>query len=253
MPLYARIERELRARLAGAEPGDVVPAESTLAAEFGVARMTMRAALNALEADGLIERIQGRGTFVRRQPTPRTAGTLLSFQDQVRNWGRTPSSRLIAAEVRAASAEEATALQLAAAEPRVVSIVRVRLADGTPLVVEYACFPPHLTDLLDRDLEAGSLHRALHDRGLRPTLGSSTLTARPAGADGAHLQVPPGESLLVETRLIVDQNAAPLEFTVSRYVGARYALQVTFDVQPPRADAQPPVPEAQPQPTGESR
>ncbi|MFD0783063.1 GntR family transcriptional regulator, partial [Micromonospora azadirachtae] len=41
-PLYVRIERELRARLAQARPGDVVPAESTLAAEFGVARMTVR-------------------------------------------------------------------------------------------------------------------------------------------------------------------------------------------------------------------
>ena len=114
-PLYQRIERELRARLAQARPGDVVPAESMLAEEFGVARMTVRAALNALEADGLIERIQGRGTFVRQRPTPRAAGTLMSFHDQVRGWGRTPSSRLVEAELRAARAAEAAALQLAAA------------------------------------------------------------------------------------------------------------------------------------------
>lgn len=233
-PLYVRIERELRARLARARPGDVVPAESVLAEEFGVARMTMRAALNALESDGLIERIQGRGTFVRQQPVPRAAGTLMSFHDQIRSWGRNPSSRLMEAEVRAASAEEAAALQLAAAAPRVVSIVRVRLADDVPLAVEYACFPPYLDALLDRDVETGSLHRALHELGLRPTLGSSTLTAQPAGPDGERLHVPATEPLLVETRLIVDQHSAPLEYTISRYVGARYALQVTFDVQPPR-------------------
>lgn len=40
--------------------------------------------------------------------------------------------------------------------------------------------------------------------------------------------------MLVETRLIVDQRSAPLEYTVSRYVGERYDLHVTFDVQPPR-------------------
>ena len=233
-PLYVRIERALRARLDQAQPGDVVPAESALAEEFGVARMTVRAALNALEADGLIERVQGRGTFVRQRPAPRTAGTLMSFQDQMRSWGRRPSSRLVEAEVRPASAEEAAALQLVAAAPRVVSIVRVRLADDVPIAVEYACFPSHLTALLDVDLEAGSLHRALHDLGLRPTLGSSTLTAQPAGRDGSRLQVPPAEPLLVENRLIVDQHSAPLEHTVSRYVGSRYALQVTFDVQPPR-------------------
>ncbi|WP_238014519.1 GntR family transcriptional regulator [Dactylosporangium sp. AC04546] len=236
-PLYVRIERELRTRLAQARPGDALPAESVLAEEFGVARMTMRAALNALEADGLIERIQGRGTFVRQPPAPRAAGTLMSFQDQVRNWGRTPSSRLVEAEVRAASAAEAAALRLTAAAPRVVSIARVRMADGTPLAVEYACFPAHLTALLDADLEGGSLRRVLHDLGLRPTLGSSTLTAQPAGPDGERLHVPAAEPLLVETRLIVDQHSAPLEYTVSRYVGSRYALQVTFDVQPPQTGA----------------
>ncbi|GAA0910650.1 GntR family transcriptional regulator [Virgisporangium aurantiacum] len=232
-PLYMRIERELRTRLVGARPGDVVPAESVLAEEFGVARMTVRAALNALESDGLIERIQGRGTFVRQRPAPRAAGTLMSFQDQVRSWGRVPRSRLVEGEVRAASAAEAAALQLTAAAPRVVSIVRVRFADDVPLAVEYACFPPHLDALLDLDLETGSLHRALHEKGLRPTLGSSRLTAQRAGGDGELLQVPAGEPLLVETRLIVDQHSAPLEYTVSRYVGDRYDLHVTFDVQPP--------------------
>lgn len=234
-PLYVRIERELRARVAQSRPGDAVPAESALAQEFGVARMTVRAALNALETDGLIERIQGRGTFVRQPPTTRAAGTLISFQDQIRSWGRTPSSRLVEAAVRAASAQEAAALQLTATEPQVVSIVRVRLADQVPLAIEYACFAPHLTALLEADLEAGSLHRALHDLGLRPTLGSSTLTAQPAGPDGARLAVPAEEPLLVETRLIVDQFSTPLEHTISRYVGSRYALQVTFDVQPPTA------------------
>lgn len=238
-PLYVRIERELRTRVARARPGDAVPAESALAVEFGVARMTVRSALNALEADGLIERVQGRGTFVRERPQARNAGTLMSFQDQVLSWGRTPSSRLVEAAVRAASAQEAAALQLTAQAPRVVSIVRVRLADQVPLAIEYACFTPHLTALLDVDLEAGSLHRALYDLGLRPTMGSSTLTAQPAGPDGPRLQVTAEEPLLVETRLIVDQLSAPLEYTISRYVGSRYALQVAFDVQPPTTGDRP--------------
>jgi GntR family transcriptional regulator len=171
---------------------------------------------------------------LRPGPEPRAAGSLMSFQDLVRSWGRTPAARLVQGEVRAAAPAEAAALQLSAAAPRVVSIVRVRIADDVPLAVEYACFPAHLDGLLGLDLETGSLHRALHERGLRPTLGSSRLTARRAGRDGALLHVPVDEPLLVETRLIVDQHAAPLEYTVSRYVGDRYDLQVTFDVQPPR-------------------
>jgi GntR family transcriptional regulator len=230
MPLYARIERALRARLAVAAPGDALPSEPALAAEFGVARMTVRAALDRLAADGLIERVPGRGTFARARPAPRPAGTLMSFHDQVRSWGQVPSSRVVEATLRPATADERTGLCLETAE-RVVAIVRVRLAGTTPLAVEHACFPPHLADLLELDLESDSLHRALRDRGLHPTLGSSTLTAEAAGSQAPLLAVPAAEPLLVETRLIVDQHAAPLERTISRYVGSRYALRVTFDVE----------------------
>jgi GntR family transcriptional regulator len=229
-PLYARIEQVLRTRLAAASPGDPLPSEPALAAEFGVARMTVRAALDRLAADGLVERVPGRGTFVRPRPAPRPAGTLMSFHDQVRSWGQVPSSRVAEAALRPATADERTSLRLAPGA-QVVSIVRVRLAGATPLALENACFPPHLAHLLELDLEHESLHRALRDRSLRPTLGSSTLTAEAAGPHAALLDVPAAEPLLVETRLIADQRAEPLERTVSRYVGSRYALQVTFDVE----------------------
>jgi GntR family transcriptional regulator len=229
-PLYARIEQVLRTRLTAASPGDPLPSEPALAAEFGVARMTVRAALDRLAADGLVERVPGRGTFVRPRPAPRPAGTLMSFHDQVRSWGQSPSSHVVEAAVRQAGADERASLRLGPGA-QVVSIVRVRLAGATPLALEHACFPPHLAHLLELDLEHESLHRALRERGLRPTLGSSTLTAEAAGPHAALLDVPATEPLLVETRLIADQRAEPLERTVSRYVGSRYALQVTFDVE----------------------
>lgn len=229
-PLYARIEQALRTRLAAAAPGDPLPSEPALAAEFGVARMTVRAALDRLAADGLVERVPGRGTFVRPRPAPRPAGTLMSFHDQVRSWGRVPSSRLVEAGLRQASADERAALRLGPGA-RVVAIVRVRLAGATPLALEHACFPPQLAHLLELDLEHESLHRALRERGVHPTLGSSTLTAEAAGPHAGLLDVPATAPLLVETRLIVDQRADPLERTVSRYVGSRYSLQVTFDVE----------------------
>jgi GntR family transcriptional regulator len=229
-PLYARIEQALRTRLAAASPGDLLPSEPSLAAEFGVARMTVRAALDRLAADGLVERVPGRGTFARPRPVPRPAGTLMSFHDQVRSWGQVPSSRVVEAALRPATADERAALRLAPGA-QVVAIVRVRLAGADPLALEHACFPPCLAHLLELDLEHESLHRALRERGLRPTLGSSTLTAEAAGPHAGLLAVPASEPLLVETRLIVDQRAEPLERTVSRYVGSRYALQVTFDVE----------------------
>ena len=48
--------------------GKQIPTVEGLAAEYGVARMTIRQALDKLEADGLIERFRAKGTFVKRQP-----------------------------------------------------------------------------------------------------------------------------------------------------------------------------------------
>ncbi|WP_116948773.1 GntR family transcriptional regulator [Jiangella endophytica] len=226
-PLYERIEKRLRARVDTAADGDPFPSEQQLAREFGVARMTVRQALAGLERDGRLERFPGRGTFVRAPAAVRPVGTLLSFHDQMVAAGRTPRSRLLEACVRPAGDDEAAAL---APGGEVVAVTRVRLADDVPVAVERAVFAGSLGALLDADLESGSLHQALRRLGLRPTLGSSVLTAGTAGPDAAALGVDPGTPMLIETRTIVDQHGAPLEHTVSRYVAERYALKVDFTV-----------------------
>jgi DNA-binding GntR family transcriptional regulator len=58
----------LRAQIESGElpAGRIVPSENTLSQQHGLARGTVVKALDALEREGLVERIQGRGTFVRR-------------------------------------------------------------------------------------------------------------------------------------------------------------------------------------------
>ena len=66
-PLWAQLADILRKQIrAGKLPsGRVIPSESTLMQEHEVARGTVRKAIDALVAEGLVERVQGRGTFVR--------------------------------------------------------------------------------------------------------------------------------------------------------------------------------------------
>ncbi|KAB2350083.1 GntR family transcriptional regulator [Actinomadura rudentiformis] len=226
-PLYERIEKRLRARLDAAADGDLLPSEPQLAKEFGVARMTVRAALAGLE------RVPGKGTFVRKAAPARPVGTLLSFHDETLAAGRTPSSRVLYAARRAASPEERANLYPAGAPQDVIAISRVRLADGLPVALEHAAFPADLDTLLTADLEVDSLHATLRRLGRNPTLGSSVLTARTADDDAAELGVSPTTPLLVETRSILDQHGDPLEYTISCYVADRYALKVDFTVAAP--------------------
>ena len=230
-PIYERIENQPRRRLAAATDGDPFPSEPRLAEEFGVSRMTVRAALAGLERDGMLERVPGRGSFVRKSAAHRPVGILLSFHDQALAEGKTPRSRVVKAERRAASAQEIAALyQEEPAEREVIAISRVRLFDDTPIAIEHATFPATLESLLTTDLETGSLHNALRRLGRVPTFGSSILTARTADEDAPDLGVAPPTPMLVETRSISDQDGNPLEYTISAYVADRYALKVDFDV-----------------------
>ncbi|WP_406044471.1 GntR family transcriptional regulator [Micromonospora sp. NBC_00898] len=233
-PRYYRIEQALRARIAASRPHDPLPSEPDLARQHGVSRMTARAAVTKLVDDGLAYRVPGRGTFVAVPASPRRADNLVRFSDEVRRQGRQPSSRVVTAQTRPATTEEAARLRLRAGSD-VVYIERVRLADGEPVVVEKAAFPGSLKALLAGDLAGGSLHEAVTALGRTPTRGVATLAARQATRDDAQLLgVSVGSALLVEQRVILDDRDEPLELTESRYAGERYSLNLSFGVEPPR-------------------
>jgi GntR family transcriptional regulator len=231
-PRYRAIEQALRERIAALHPGDRLPSDSDLCAEFGVSRMTARNAMARLAEEGLVVRDPGRGSFVAEPPTHRRADSLMSFSREMRRQGRVPSSRLLGCAVRDVSTREAIDLRLATGEP-VVSLRRLRLADGQPMAVEHAVLPGRTAaPILAADLVAGSLHETLMDAGFVPTKGQATIWAEAASdEDAGLLAVTPGDPLLVERRVIVDQRGRPLERTESRYAADRYALDVGFSVE----------------------
>jgi GntR family transcriptional regulator len=236
VPRYYEIEQALRARIAALDVDAPLPSDAQLCEEFGVSRMTARNAVQRLVQEGLAYRIPGRGTFVANAHAHRHAGKLVGFSDEMRRRGRVPSSRLLGRTVRAADDAETRRLGLAPGD-RVVELRRVRLADGEPIAVERAVLPEAAAAaVLEADLEAGSLHAALVEGGFTPSTGRGTIEVEAATAEDARaLQMKRGAPLLVERRLIADQDGAPLELTESRYAGGRYAIDVEFVVLGPGA------------------
>ena len=136
-PRYREIEASLRERIARLRPGQRLPSDADLCAEFGVSRMTARHAMAQLADEGLVRRDPGRGTFVAEPPTHRRANSLMTFSHEMRRQGRTPSSRIVVRRLRAPTDSERNALRV----PRgheVVELQRVRLADHEPVAVERA-------------------------------------------------------------------------------------------------------------------
>jgi GntR family transcriptional regulator len=231
VPRYHEIEQSLRGRVAELQPHSPLPSEAQLCAEFGVSRMTARAAVQRLVQDGLVYRLPGRGTFVAAPRANRTAGHILSFSDEMRRKGRVATSRVVEKRRRRATGDEERRLGV----DDVVVLRRVRMADGKPLALERAVFPAErVSEALGANLERESLFEALVAAGLVPTSGSAALAAEAATVEDARLlRVRRGAPLLVERRLIHDQDGKPLEWTESRYVGSRYGIDVDFDVELP--------------------
>lgn len=137
---YAALAAALRHRVVRGEwlPGTALPAEQALAAEHGVALGTLRRALELLVEQGLIERIHGKGTFVRSGIAG--ASMLRFFRFGEGAAGQEPASRILSRQAMAAPAEAACALGLAPGEP-VLRLHRLRLIDGEPCLLEHIWLP----------------------------------------------------------------------------------------------------------------
>ena len=231
-PRYREIEAALRIRIARLRPGQRMPSDADLCAEFGVSRMTARHAMSQLADEGLVRRDPGRGTFVAEPPTHRRANFLMTFSHEMRRQGRVPSSRIVERCVRPPTDPERADLRTGRGA-EVVELRRVRLADHEPVAVETAVLTARCIEaVMAADLETGSLHEALISEGVVPTRGKSTIGAEAASSDDAVLLgIRAGTPMLVERRLIYDQRGRPIERTESRYAADRYGLNVGFSVE----------------------
>jgi GntR family transcriptional regulator len=234
VPQHRRIEQVLRERIQALQPGDRLPSDADLVAEFGVSRMTARNAMQRLAEEGLVARHPGRGSFVAAPSTHRRTDRLMTFSAEMARRGRVPSSRLLARAIRPSTRAEAGALALAPGEP-VVEVRRIRLADGAPVALESAVLVVACAQaVLAADLESGSLHAAISAAGLTLRRGTGTVAAGAATAEDARLlDIRRGDPLLIERRVIVDDDGRRIESTESRYPADRYALDVSFEVENP--------------------
>jgi GntR family transcriptional regulator len=231
-PHHRQIEQVLRERISTLRPGERLPSDAELCAEFGVSRMTARHAMQRLAEDGLVVREPGRGSFVAEPPMHRRATRLMTFPQEMLRAGRLPSSRILTRVIRPSSTAEAATLGIPVRQP-VVHVRRLRQADGEPIAVESAILIGACAEaVMTADLANGSLHETLGRAGFVLARGTSTITAAPATSEEARLLgTRPGGPLLVERRVIVDSDSRPIEATESVYSADRYALEVQFEIE----------------------
>ncbi|HSK09169.1 MAG TPA: GntR family transcriptional regulator [Vicinamibacterales bacterium] len=228
LPAYRRICADIRSRIEGGDlsPGDRVESERQLARRFEVSLMTARAALKELEAEGLVERRLGSGTYVA--PPRIHFNRLQSFSEQMAVRGERARSRILSVQVVADEIEVAVRLGLPPGS-RLVRLERVRFGGAEPFAFETTYLSERDFPGLSRSLRANdSLFEVLRrDHGVEPSYAEEEVDALSADARIAHLMsIPRGSALLRIRQVLFDAGGRRLLYDVGIYRSERHSLLI---------------------------
>lgn len=212
--LHRQVYLVLRERLlSGAiAPQAQLPPEPVLCEQFGVSRITLRRAVADLQAEGLLQRVHGRGTFAVA-PAPAARGRSEGYVDDMRQLSADTTVKVIELDSLPAPAWVAERLQVPPGE-LVQRSVRLRLRQAVPVVLLTAWVPQRWShDITRAELAKRPLNELLRQRGLR--FGRVVQEIGACLADplqAQRLEVAVGAALLQVDRVVHDREGAPVEY-----------------------------------------
>ena len=231
-PLYHQLKELLRDKIDSGEwqPGQRIPPERELCLAFNVSRATTTQALNDLEQMGLVERRQGKGTFVAQPKLVQSLLEFYTFTESTLARGLLPTIKILSLDVVSPTPRQAQMLKLSP-EERVIRIERLRLVNGDPVLMD-DCFIPYelCPDLVQDDLEKNLLHDVLsHKYGIR--MVEQEKWVEPVVLDdyeASLLRVKKGALGLLVERIAFSQGKKPVEFRKMLVPGHRckYVVEV---------------------------
>ncbi|WP_053716371.1 GntR family transcriptional regulator [Saccharothrix sp. NRRL B-16348] len=212
VPKYLAIYRVLADRIAdGRYPADApLPAQRELGEEFDVSLMTVRQAIQALEADGLLETRHGVGTFVRRPAFAYGLTGLRSLSQDLVEQGIELETEVLDARLVVPPADVGARLGVAEGG-RVLAVQRLRSTrpSSVPLLLQTSYLPEGLVD--GDTLRHQSLYRLLEESGRPVRQASETIQAVALTAEQARvLRREPGSPALLSSRLSRGEDGTPL-------------------------------------------
>lgn len=242
-PPYAQIAADLReaVTLGRLGPGDQLPSESELTQHYGVARMTVRQAIQELKTEGLVTSEHGRGVFVRAAPVVRRLASerfarqhrdrgKAAFLAEAEKVGYVAAVDSIRVHEEPAPAAAAERLKIDVATPVIVRDRRY-LANGEPVEIATSYIPAEIargTAIAENDTGPGGIYARLEEAGHPLDRFVEEVGARmPTPAERRALQLPPGVPVLTVMRTAYDTAGVAVE--VCDTVKAAYAYVLEYD------------------------
>ncbi|WP_242667403.1 GntR family transcriptional regulator [Parendozoicomonas haliclonae] len=223
-PLYLQLQSLIQQAIdcGTLERGSALPAEREIAQYMKVSRVTVKRAISELVTEGLLVQRQGAGTFVAERMVHKL-DRLNSFSEVIESVAKHPDSLWIERGIGLANREEQTRLELPSGA-EVVRMFRVRMADETPVALEYAVVPRRF---LDNPFEVtGSLYEALARAGSRPVKAVQKLRAVALEETFAdYLNIDAGIPVIVMERRGFLADNTPVEYSRSHFLGDTFEFE----------------------------
>ncbi len=235
LPKYHQIYLVLREQLHEGRFAEGLPGELALMAQFNVARVTVRRALEQLSSEGLIARNPGRRTRALPPVPAGEAGSggsmaranLRGLLENLVTMGLHTSVKVIDVATITASTQVAEALQLQLGDP-VQKAVRVRSTKEGPLSHITTYVPDSIARRFGRrELSKKPILVLLEESGVKVGRAHQTISARLAdNVHAQHLDVSVGSALLAVRRLIYDEDERPVQWLHGLYRPDRYTYEM---------------------------
>ncbi len=232
LPLYEQLKQRLRTAILTEQyvSGDQLPPEFELCETYGVSRITARRAVQDLVAEGLLERRQGKGTFVAYERLDIHVMSLDGFSGFHRS--RAPQSvlRILAKNQRGATAKEARFLQITEGA-QIYELVRLLLVKEMPVALDRSVYDARrFPGLLDRISENTSTYELFDQAYHHPNFSASKeivmTSARPDEAEVLHCK--PGEALYLITKVVHDDQGVANHCSFMLVPGERVKLTISY-------------------------
>lgn len=234
-PLYRQFETILRERIGSGEwvENEKIPSENELCRLSGLSRMTVRGVLSELANEGLLLRIQGKGTYVAPRKLKMGSTAYAGIREQLEDMGLRTQTRLTAFQQINANAKISHMLDVEI-DSQVQYIQRVRYIGEQPVSIHQSYLPLELTKNLGlHDLEGRQLCHILQEHyGLRARFSTQTLeSTRGLRNEAKILDIRQGDPVLLLEEINRLENRKIFEFTQVLFRGDLVKLQFDYTIE----------------------
>jgi GntR family transcriptional regulator len=231
IPKYYWLQEILRDQISQWEIGHPLPSESELCRTYSVSRTTVRKAIDGLAHEGLVHRLQGKGTYVAPSKMKvRFVQRRIGFFEDMVAQGFRVQSHILEKDVIKPSKQVAAILELDSDE-RAIRIKRLRFIDDEPILLAETFLPyPKFPYLLNDDLEDRSLYGLMSAKyDVQFGIGTSWVDAGLANQEeSALLNVPVGSALLIVSERMLDEDGHAIEYGIAKQRSDRIQIEISI-------------------------